>query len=93
MTGAKKNRRFDGPALGPRMNLLRHLRGMSLQAVADAAGLTKTHVWDMEQGNSTNPTVEAVWGLADALTVSPAQLLGIARLSTDKSRTPPETGQ
>lgn len=69
--------KFDGGALGTRIKLLRELRDMSLQEVADGAGLTKSHVWEMEQGRSVNPTVNAVWGLAEALSVSPAMLLGI----------------
>jgi transcriptional regulator with XRE-family HTH domain len=69
--------RFNGSALGARIKLLRELRGMTLQQVADAAELTKSHVWELEQGRSVNPTVNAVWGLATALTVTPAQLLGL----------------
>ncbi len=69
--------RFDGAALGTRIKLLRELRDMSLQAVADAAGLTKSHIWEMEQGKSTNPTVNAVWGISAALCVSPSMLLGL----------------
>jgi len=69
--------KFDGTQLGTRIKLLRELRDMSLQAVADAAGLTKSHVWEMEQGKSVNPTVNAVWGLSEALSVSPAMLLGL----------------
>lgn len=69
--------KFDGSQLGTRIKLLRELRGMSLQSVADAAGLTKSHVWEMEQGKSVNPTVNAVWGLSEALSVSPAMLLGL----------------
>lgn len=69
--------RFDGAALGTRIKLLRELRDMTLQAVADTSGLTKSHVWELEQGKSVNPTVNAIWGLSAALTVSPAQLLGL----------------
>ena len=69
--------KFDGAAMGTRIKLLRELRGMSLQAVADAASLTKSHVWELEQGRSVNPTVNAVWGLSAALCVSPAMLLGL----------------
>lgn len=69
--------RFDGSSLGTRIKLLRELRDMTLQQVADAAGLTKSHVWEMERGRSVNPTVNAVWGLAEALSVSPAMLLDI----------------
>jgi transcriptional regulator with XRE-family HTH domain len=69
--------KFDGAALGTRIKLLREMRDMTLQQVADAADLTKSHVWELEQGKSVNPTVNAVWGLSAALCVSPAMLLGI----------------
>ncbi len=69
--------RFDGSALGTRIKLLRELRDMTLQSVADAANLTNSHVWELEQGRSTNPTVNAVWGLSAALCVSPSMLLGL----------------
>lgn len=68
---------FDGKALGVRIKMLRELRDMSLEAVGKAAGLTKSHVWELEQGRSVNPTVNAVWGLSAALCVSPAMLLGL----------------
>jgi transcriptional regulator with XRE-family HTH domain len=55
----------------------RKLRKMSLQDVADAAGFTKSHVWELENGRSRNPTVRMVWSLARALTVSPSWLLGL----------------
>lgn len=69
--------RFDGAALGTRIKLLRELRDMTLQQVADAAGLTKSHIWELEQGRAVNPTVNAVWGISAALTVTPATLLGL----------------
>lgn len=69
--------RFDGSALGTRIKLLREMRGMTLQEVGSAAGMTKSHVWELERGKSINPTVNAVWGLSAALCVSPAMLLGL----------------
>jgi transcriptional regulator with XRE-family HTH domain len=70
-------REFDGASLGRRIKLLRAARRMSLDEVGAAAGLTKSHVWELEQGRSRNPTVNAVWGLARALSVSPAAILGL----------------
>lgn len=55
----------------------RKLRRMSLDDVAVASGFTKSHVWELENGRSRNPTVRAVWSLARALCVSPAWLLGL----------------
>jgi len=42
---------------------------MSLQDVADASGFTKSHVWELEQGRSRNPTIGMVSGLSKALGV------------------------
>ena len=42
---------------------------MSLQEVADASGFTKSHVWELEQGRSRNPTIGMVNGLSKALGV------------------------
>jgi transcriptional regulator with XRE-family HTH domain len=41
--------------------------GMSLQDLADRAGITKSHLWDLEQGRSSNPTVKTINALAEAL--------------------------
>lgn len=43
--------------------------GLSLQEVADRAGITKSHMWELEQGRAVNPTVWTVYGLSRALGV------------------------
>ena len=63
---------------GSRIASLRATHKMSLDQVAVASGMTKSHVWELEQGRSRNPTVRAVWGIAAALGVTPAYMLGIA---------------
>ena len=40
---------------------------LSLQQVADRAGITKSHMWELEQGRSVNPTIATVNCLAKAL--------------------------
>lgn len=50
---------------------------LSLDDVAKAAGMTKSHIWELEAGRSRNPTIRAVWSIAAALGTSPADLLGI----------------
>lgn len=67
----------DMAAFQKRIADTREARRMSLQEVADASGFTKSHVWELEQGRSRNPTVRAVWSLAAALGVTPAWLLGL----------------
>lgn len=46
---------------------MRHDLGLSLQDVANRAGITKSHMWELEQGRAVNPTVATVNGLAKAL--------------------------
>lgn len=47
----------------------REKQNLSLQEVADRAGITKSYIWEIEQGRSVNPTVRTVYGLAKALGV------------------------
>lgn len=68
---------FDFAGMQERIKETRKARNMSLDDVAKASGFTKSHVWELEQGRSRNPTVRAVWGLSTALGVSPAWLLGL----------------
>lgn len=43
--------------------------GLSLQDLATRAGITKAHLWDLEQGRSVNPTIQTLAGLAAALAI------------------------
>ena len=62
---------------------LRTERDLSLQAVADRAGLSKSHVWDLEQGRARNPTVDTAVRLARAFGVSIDYLIGIGTEQPD----------
>lgn len=55
----------------------RQKHGLSLQDVASRAGITKAHVWDLERGASSNPTIVTLAGLAHALEVPLAHLIGL----------------
>ena len=63
--------------IAERIKDLRQFRQMSLQDVADAAGLSKPHVWNLEKGISDNPGVQTVAAIADALGTSLAYMLGL----------------
>jgi len=52
-------------SLGARLAELRLRKGESLQAVATAIGISKTHVWQLEKGNSDNPSMELLKKLAE----------------------------
>jgi transcriptional regulator with XRE-family HTH domain len=49
---------------------LRQASGESLQAVADAVGVSKAHVWELEKGRSRNPSFDLVRKLAKHYGVS-----------------------
>ena len=42
-------------ALGDRINRLRLKKGNSLQGVANAVGVSKAHIWELEKGRTGNP--------------------------------------
>lgn len=56
-------------ALGAKLAELRLRKGESLQAVATAVGISKTHVWQLEKGNSENPSIELLKKLAEHFAV------------------------
>ncbi|PHZ84020.1 helix-turn-helix domain-containing protein [Paremcibacter congregatus] len=45
-------------SLAVKLKELRLRKKQSLQQVADAIGISKTHVYDLEKGNSKNPSVD-----------------------------------
>lgn len=58
---------------------LHHLRiaqKKSLQQVADAVGISKAHVFNLEKGITANPSMELVKSLADLFEVRVADLVG-----------------
>lgn len=50
--------------IGEKLFSLRQKTGASLQHVADAVGVSKAHVWELEKGRSKNPSFELVRKLA-----------------------------
>ncbi len=64
-------------AIANRCIKLREERDLSLQDVADRAGLSKSHVWELEQGRSRNPTVDTAVRLSRAFGVSLDYLIGV----------------
>ncbi len=64
--------------LGERLFNLRQKSSQSLQQVADAIGISKAHVWELEKGRSKNPSFELVRKLAEHYGVSIDVLVGKA---------------
>lgn len=74
------------------MSIARHIRalrrkhGESLQVVADAVGVSKAHIWELEKGKSENPSITLVTRLADHFQVTVAYLVGEDINSTPADR-------
>lgn len=72
--------------LGTRIAKLRRRKGQSLQDVADAVGVSKAHIWEMEKGRADNPSMMLVTRLADHFGVTIASLVGEDIESEDAPR-------
>ena len=55
--------------LGEKLHDLRKQRGLTLEKLADMAGLSKSYLWELENRESQRPTAEKLTALADALGV------------------------
>lgn len=51
--------------------------GLSLQGVGDRAGMSKSAIWELEQGRNPNPTIKTVLALIRALSMPLNDLLGV----------------
>jgi transcriptional regulator with XRE-family HTH domain len=63
-------------SLGLRIAELRRKKGQSLQDVAQAVGVSKAHIWQLEKGRTDNPSLTLVTRLADHFGVTVAYLVG-----------------
>src|SRR4051812_21832934 len=72
--------------LGSRIAKLRRKKRQSLQDVADAVEVSKAHIWEMEKGIATNPSMMLVTRLADHFGVTIAFLVGEDIESEDAPR-------
>jgi len=57
-------------SLAAKLKELRLKNGESLQRVADAVGVSKAHIWELEGAKSKNPGLELIKKLADHFSVS-----------------------
>ncbi|MGF3025603.1 helix-turn-helix domain-containing protein [Methylobacterium aquaticum] len=63
--------------IAKRTREMREERGWSLQTLADRATLAKSHVWNLESGRTTNPSLGTIVAIATALGVSLDNLAGL----------------
>src|SRR5262249_34577421 len=76
-----------GMTLGTRLTRLRLASGDSLQKVADAVGVSKAHIWELEKGRAGNPAMGLVTRLADYFGVSISSLVGEDQTAEDADPT------
>ena len=62
--------------VGKRIASLRQMKGMSVPALAEAAGISKGYLWQLENGEDPNPSLGILTKIATALGTTAAQLLG-----------------
>jgi transcriptional regulator with XRE-family HTH domain len=70
--------RFNGGtmSLAAKLRELRLRKSKSLQQVADDVGASKAHIWDLETGKSTNPSIDLLKNLSRCFDVTVADLIG-----------------
>src|SRR5882724_6215678 len=62
-------------ALSTRLTDLRTTSKKSLKDVADAVGVTKSYIWELEKGKSKNPSADLIKRLAELFAVPVEYLL------------------
>ena len=73
-------------SLAARLLKLREKSGESLQQVADAVGVSKAHIWELEMGRTNNPSMSLLTALADHFKTSVAALVGEDLKASDADR-------
>ena len=67
---------MSASTFGVRLRGFRMKKKLSLQQLADQIGASKGHVWDLEQGNTKNPSLDMLTALSRALDVPIRDLVG-----------------
>lgn len=67
---------MNDSTLAVRLLLSRRDLRMNQDEVADAAGVSRAYVSDLERGKVSNPTIDVIMALARVLQVQPDYLLG-----------------
>ncbi|MBE0702701.1 MAG: helix-turn-helix transcriptional regulator [Afipia sp.] len=73
-------------SIAARLRDLRLKKGQSLQEVADAVGVSKTHIWELEKGRTENPSLEMLTKLADHFGVTIRSFVGEEPESSEDER-------
>lgn len=69
------------PRLQERLRECRRAAGLRQRELAAKSGVATGYIGELETSGDTNPTLETIGELAEALGVSPAYLLGVDALT------------
>lgn len=70
-------------SLAEKMRELRSAKKVSLQGVADAVGVSKPHIWELEKGSTKNPSLDLLIKLAGFYGVTLDYLAGLDEQPSD----------
>lgn len=65
---------YNSKAFGIVISCLRTQKGLSQENLSGLAGISRSHLADIERGEKT-PRLDTLWKLAEALRMSPHQLI------------------
>lgn len=64
-------------SMGERIEARRKAMGLTLDQVAERAGMSKSYIWEIENGKNKNPTIRTAWQLAGALGWTLSDVIGV----------------
>lgn len=78
-SGFDPSRRIEDAiaSLGKRVEARRKAMGLTLEQVAERAGMSKSYVWEIENGKNKNPTIRTAWQLGGALGWTLSEVVGV----------------
>lgn len=79
--------RFDNKAIGLTVRTLRNERGLSQDVLSGLAGIARTHLTMIENGDK-QPNFETIWKIALALDMRPSVLVARIEQEIEKRGNP-----
>jgi transcriptional regulator with XRE-family HTH domain len=64
-------------SMGERIQARRKVMGLTLEQVAERAGMSKSYVWEIENGENKNPTIRTAFLIARALGWTLSDIVGV----------------
>lgn len=75
---------FDSNAVGRTIRRLRNKKGMSQDVLSGFAGIARTHLTMIENGNK-KANFETLWKIANALDLRPSELVALIEAEIERN--------